>query len=76
MIYNFNMELQGDSRHWSKDQKNLFIVWDKPPFNVRLRPVRHPVDRLDQHVLDGPMFFYIYISYPMSVHSDLTDEKR
>ncbi|KAJ0103874.1 hypothetical protein J7T55_001244 [Diaporthe amygdali] len=39
MIYNFDMEVQRDSRHWAKDQKNLFIVWDKPPFNVRLRPV-------------------------------------
>lgn len=39
MVYNFDMELQSDSRHWARDQKNLFIVWDKPPFNVRLRPV-------------------------------------
>ncbi|KAI3394513.1 hypothetical protein diail_2602 [Diaporthe ilicicola] len=39
MIYNFDMEVQGDSRHWARGQKNLFVVWDKPPFNVRLRPV-------------------------------------
>lgn len=39
MIYNFDMELQSDSRHWAQDQKNLFIVWEKPPFNVRLRPL-------------------------------------
>lgn len=39
MMYSFDMEVQNDSRHWAQDQKNLFIVWDKPPFNVRLRPV-------------------------------------
>lgn len=39
MIYNFDMEAQADSRHWTKDQKNLFIVWDKSPFKIRLRPV-------------------------------------
>lgn len=41
MIYNFDMELQADSRHWAQGQKNLFIVWDKSPFNVRLWPVGH-----------------------------------
>lgn len=39
MVYNFDMELQSDSRDWAQGQKNLFIVWDKPSFNVRLRPV-------------------------------------
>lgn len=39
MIFNFDMELQSDSRHWAEGQKNLFIVWDKRPFNVQLRPV-------------------------------------
>lgn len=40
MIFNFDMEVQSDSRHWARDQRNLFIVWEKPVFNVRLIPVR------------------------------------
>lgn len=39
MIFSFDMEMQSDSRHWTRDQKNLFIVWDKPSFNVKLTPV-------------------------------------
>lgn len=38
LVYNFDMSLAEDSREWLKDQK-AFVVWDKPPLNVVLKPV-------------------------------------
>ncbi|RYP06150.1 hypothetical protein DL764_003326 [Monosporascus ibericus] len=38
IVWNFDMVLEDDSRAWLKDQKS-YILWDKPPLNVRLTPV-------------------------------------
>ncbi|KAI0173211.1 isotrichodermin C-15 hydroxylase [Hypoxylon sp. FL1284] len=42
MIFNFDMERSSDpnSHDWARKQKNLFIVWDKKPLNVKLIPVQ------------------------------------
>ena len=36
MIWNFDMELVEDSKHWLDGQK-AFAVWKKPPLNVQLK---------------------------------------
>ncbi|CZR68230.1 related to cytochrome P450 CYP3/CYP5/CYP6/CYP9 subfamilies [Phialocephala subalpina] len=38
MIWNFDMELCEESREWNKGQK-VFLVYDKPPLMVKLKPV-------------------------------------
>ncbi|KAI4861513.1 putative cytochrome P450 [Hypoxylon rubiginosum] len=38
LVYNFDMSLAADSDHWLHNQK-AYIVWDKPPLNVHLKPV-------------------------------------
>ncbi|KAI0898217.1 putative cytochrome P450 [Annulohypoxylon nitens] len=39
IVYNFDMSLAADSRDWLQDQK-AYIVWDKPPLHVYLKPIR------------------------------------
>jgi len=39
MMYSVDMTPGVDGRDWAKRQKNLFIVWDKSPMHVSLRPV-------------------------------------
>lgn len=39
MIWNFDIELHPDTRPNWFDQK-VFILWDKPPLYVQLKPVR------------------------------------
>jgi hypothetical protein len=34
LIWHFDMELQPDSLNW--DQQKVYVLWDKPPLNVRL----------------------------------------
>ncbi|KAI0525454.1 cytochrome P450 [Xylaria bambusicola] len=38
IIYNFDMSLADDSRHWLRGQR-AYTIWDKPPLNVVLTPV-------------------------------------
>lgn len=38
MVWNFDMELQEDSRRWNEGQK-VFLTWVKDSLNVRLVPV-------------------------------------
>ncbi|KAI2631083.1 cytochrome P450 [Hypoxylon sp. NC1633] len=38
IIFNFDMELSEDSRGWLEGQR-AYVVWDKPPLNVYLKPV-------------------------------------
>lgn len=39
VVYSFDMDLQTESIDWAGKQRNLFIVWDKPPCYVRIKPV-------------------------------------
>lgn len=38
IVYNFDLEIADDSRRWLADQK-VFVLWDKPPLNIRLTRV-------------------------------------
>ncbi|KAF2971803.1 hypothetical protein GQX73_g1680 [Xylaria multiplex] len=38
LVYNFDMSLAEDSRHWLRGQK-AYTVWDKPALNVNMKPV-------------------------------------
>jgi hypothetical protein len=39
MVYNFDMKLASDSVDWMEGQMVNFL-WEKPPLNVYLTPVR------------------------------------
>jgi hypothetical protein len=38
MIWNFDMELCEESKDWVKGQP-IYLVYDKPPLMVKLKPV-------------------------------------
>jgi aspirochlorine biosynthesis cytochrome P450 monooxygenase len=38
ILWNFDLELQGESRNWLKEQKT-FNLWEKDPLHIRLRTV-------------------------------------
>ncbi|KAI2463323.1 putative cytochrome P450 [Annulohypoxylon bovei var. microspora] len=38
VVYNFDMNLDADSRHWLRGQK-AYTVWDKPVLNVHLKSI-------------------------------------
>ncbi|KAI8633029.1 putative cytochrome P450 monooxygenase [Xylariaceae sp. FL1651] len=38
IVFNFDMSLADDSRHWLRGQR-AYTVWDKPALNVHLKPV-------------------------------------
>jgi hypothetical protein len=35
VLWHFDLELCDESRNWARQK--VFILWDKPPLNVRLR---------------------------------------
>ncbi|KAH8805095.1 cytochrome P450 [Xylogone sp. PMI_703] len=39
LLWNFNMELQGDSAEWAKSQRS-YVLWEKGDLNVKLTPRR------------------------------------
>ncbi|RYP60732.1 hypothetical protein DL769_007993 [Monosporascus sp. CRB-8-3] len=39
IVWNFDMVLEDDSKDWLKRQP-VYILWDRPPLNVRLMPAR------------------------------------
>jgi hypothetical protein len=38
LLWNFDLELDESSRRW-KDNMKTYILWEKPPLNVKLIPV-------------------------------------
>ena len=38
VLWNFDLELDERSRRW-RDHMKLFILWEKPPMYVKLKPV-------------------------------------
>lgn len=38
VLWNFDLELQEESRNWLKEQKT-FNLWEKAPLHIRLRTV-------------------------------------
>ncbi|QSZ33117.1 hypothetical protein DSL72_002703 [Monilinia vaccinii-corymbosi] len=38
IIWNFDLEIAGESKSWAKNMK-IFLMWEKPPLYVNLKPV-------------------------------------
>lgn len=39
ILFNFDMVLRAESRHWLENQK-AYNIWSKPPLHIRLSPRR------------------------------------